>query len=139
MVLHGCVIQTINHIENQNQLIIFGSKVLNSFSVTFYGSSHNCNFLARRILLVFQNFEKMRRGPAYRQGMCRYWPTPEAIYESYGIPPGAENVCDGTCSKRHCLPNICIQEYFQDRHFPPLRPLAYPTTNAAFEISADLT
>ena len=89
--------------------------------------------------MVFENFEKMRKGPAFRKGMCRYWPTPESVYETYGIPAGADKVCDADCSSRHCLPNICIQSYFTDRHFPLLRPLVYPTNSTEFDRTIDTT
>ena len=94
-------------------------------------------FSACRILNVFDNFSKVRRGRMYcHQGMNRYWPSPDSIYVNYPVTAASENVCSGGCDSRYCLANFCIETYFHDCHFPLLRPLVYSTKRSQFQVSA---
>ena len=88
--------------------------------------------------MVFDNFEKMQKGRAFKKGMCRFWPTPECIYQTFNVAAGDQKICSDKCSTRHCISNLCIESYFEENHFPLLRPLVYDTSPAAFEISDDL-
>ena len=80
----------------------------------------------------------MRRGRAYRKGLCKFWPSPESLYQTFPITPNDPKVCASDCPSRYCISNMCIESYFAENHFPLLRPLRYDTAPAAFEISGDL-
>ena len=57
---------------------------------------------------MFDNFESMRRGRAFKKGMCKFWPTPECLYPAFTVVAGGPNVCPANCPARHCLANLCI-------------------------------
>ena len=77
----------------------------------------------------------MKHSRGAQRGLFKFWPTPESIYATYGIADGASHVCEPGCTQRYCLPNICIQRYFEFNHFPVIRPLEYSTEPSQFEIS----
>ena len=100
--------------------------------------THSYSFLARRILNVFDNFDQMRKGRAYKKGMCRFWPTPESLYPTYPIETGETSKCPSGCTARYCLSNFCLETYFHSCHFPLLRTLHYSTAPADFLPSTQL-
>ena len=70
--------------------------------------------------------------------MGTHWPSPDSLYKTFTVRKDDERVCEADCSARHCLANMCVESYFDEIHFPLLRPLAYSSRRSDFQVSADL-
>ena len=89
-------------------------------------------------MLVFDSLRRMKHSRGAQRGLFKFWPTPESLYATYGISEGNPDLCEPGCTKRYCLPNVCVQRYFQFNHFPVIRPLVYNTSPDQFQESSAL-